>query len=157
MRQEERRHEVPVEKPLVRDECARQERNSDGCDGGLHYYSRSERFPAPLMHRGHNLQSSPRHFCQSMIPDHASTEHRKYNQLITAKHLFLEKNCSNIRAVEPTFSLAICNTSGDDLRPGLGKIGKFNKIMTNPICFPGSNISTDCNGFGSAPRTTYGI
>src|ERR1700693_429964 len=90
-RQEKRRHEMSVEKPLIRDECARQERNSNGCDGCLYYYSRPERFPAPVMHRRHILQSSPRHFCQTRDADHTSTEHGAYNHFITGHTCFLKR------------------------------------------------------------------
>jgi hypothetical protein len=77
---------VPVEKPLIRDECARQERNSNGCDGCLRDYSRPERLPAPVMHRRHILQNLTSTFLSNAVmADHAATEHCGYKHPITAR------------------------------------------------------------------------
>jgi hypothetical protein len=74
-RQEERRHEVPVEKPLIRDERARQERYSNRCDGGLYYYPRPERFAAPVMHRRHIRQKLTFDISvKRVMAGHASTD-----------------------------------------------------------------------------------
>src|SRR5216684_2156070 len=107
-RQEKRRHEVPVEKPLIRDQCARQEHNSNGCDGCLDYYSRPERFPAPVKNRKYILQSSPRLFCQTRAADNPTTEPCSSNHPHHCQPPVSRKNCTSTRTVSAHLFFSLC-------------------------------------------------
>src|SRR4029077_6990060 len=101
-RQEKRRHEVSVEKPLIRDECARQERNSNGCDGCLYYYSHPERFPAPVKHQDISSNAHLDISVSRAMADHA--QQSAVHHPITARSPFLKRTAATSERFEATFS-----------------------------------------------------
>jgi len=115
-RQEKRRHEVPVEESLIRDERARQEHGSNGCDRGLCYYSRPKRLPVPMNHRRYGLQSSPWLSVKSVMV--GAPQLTPWHTIAITPNLFLEEKRAS---TEPGFGLPflqlMCSTSQDVPRP----------------------------------------